>query len=52
MTDKHASTVEILTWFLLVSAILGVGARGITKAILVRSVGLDDYLMTISLVCF
>ena len=51
MKDKQASTVEIIAWFLVVTAILGVGARGLTKALLVRSVSLDDYLITISLVC-
>lgn len=48
--DKHASAVQVLTWFLLVTSMLGVGARGITKAVIVRSVSLDDYLITISLV--
>ena len=51
MVDKKAFAVEILTIFLVITAILGVGARGLTKAILVRSVSLDDYLMTVSLVC-
>lgn len=51
MQDKHASTVQVLTWFLAVTAILGVGARGLTKAIIVRSVSLDDYLITVALVC-
>ena len=51
MTDKHASTVQILTWFLVVTSILGVGARGLTKAVTVRSVSLDDYLIAVSLVC-
>ena len=50
MTDKHASTVQILTWFLVVTSILGVGARGLTKAVTVRSVSLDDYLIAVSLV--
>ena len=51
MDDKHAATVRVLTWFLVVTSILGVGARGLTKAVIVRSVSLDDYLITISLVC-
>ena len=51
MTDKHASTVQILTWFLVVTSILGVGARGLTKAVTIRSVSLDDYLIAVSLVC-
>ena len=51
MTDKHASTVQILTWFLVVTSILGVGARGLTKAVTVRSVSLDDYFIAVSLVC-
>lgn len=49
MDDTHASTVRVLTWFLVITAILGVGARGLTKAIIVRSVSLDDYLITVSL---
>ena len=51
MGDKHASTVQVLTWFLIVTSILGVAARGLTKALIVRSVSLDDYLITVSLVC-
>lgn len=51
MGDGHGSTVQVLTWFLIITAILGVGARGLTKAIIVRSVSLDDYLITVSLVC-
>lgn len=52
MDDEHAATVRVLTWFLIVTSILGVGARGLTKAVIVRSVSLDDYLITISLVCY
>lgn len=50
MGDTHALTVRVLTWFLLVTSILGVGARGLTKAVIVRSISLDDYLITVSLV--
>ncbi|KAF6221246.1 hypothetical protein HO133_002101 [Letharia lupina] len=49
MGNENASTVQILTWFLIITSILGVGARGLTKAILVRSVSLDDYLITVAL---
>ena len=49
MRDKHTSTVQILNWFLLVTAILAVGARGLTKAVTVRSVSLDDYLIAAAL---
>ena len=50
MGDGKASAVKVLTWFLVITSILGVGARGLTKAIMVRSVSLDDYLITVSLV--
>ena len=50
MRDPHASAVKIVTWFFVVAAILAVGARGLTKAIFIRSIGLDDYLITVSLV--
>lgn len=51
MGNQHGSAVQILTWFLVITLVLGVGARGLTKAIIVRSVSLDDYLITVSLVC-
>lgn len=51
MGASHGSTVQIITWFLTITSILGVGARCLTKAILVRSVSLDDYLIILSLVC-
>lgn len=52
MDDSHAATVKILTLFLLVISILGVGTRAITKAIISHASNLDDYLISISLVCF
>ena len=40
----------MMTFFLLITSILATVAWGITKAIIVRSIGLDDYLITLSLV--
>lgn len=49
MGDGDAPTVQVVSCFLIVTSVLGVGARGLTKAIIVRSVSFDDYLITASL---
>lgn len=42
--------IKVLTLFLLITSILVVIARGTTKAVIVRSTNLDDYLIASSLV--
>ncbi|CAD6588773.1 MAG: hypothetical protein ASARMPRED_003720 [Alectoria sarmentosa] len=41
--------IKVMTLFLLITSILVVIARGITKAVIVRSINLDDYLIALSL---
>ena len=50
MDDNLTPVVKIVTWFLLITSALSVAARGITKAAVVRSISLDDYLSSVSLV--
>lgn len=50
MDGGHSQVILVITWFLAVTLTLAYGARGITKAILVRSIGIDDYLVTLSFV--
>lgn len=51
MSDDYNPTVRILTWFWFVAAVLGVATRGLTKAIIVHSLNVDDFLISVSLVC-
>ena len=51
MSDDYTLTVRTLTWFWFVAAVLGVATRGLTKAIIVRSLNVDDFLISVSLVC-
>ncbi len=51
MSDDYTPTVRILTWFWFIAAVLGVATRGLTKAIIVRSLNVDDFLISLSLVC-
>ncbi len=50
MNDNFTQLVQVVTLFLLVTCVIGVLARGATKAAVVRSASLDDYLISISLV--
>ena len=50
MSDDYTPTVQTLTWFWFVAAVLGVATRGLTKAIIVRSLNVDDFLIALSLV--
>ena len=43
-------TIKVMTLFLLITSVLVTVVRGITKAVIVRSMGLDDYLIALSLV--
>ena len=51
MSGDYSLTVRTLTWFWFVAAVLGVATRGLTKAIIVRSLNVDDVLIAVSLVC-
>lgn len=42
--------IQIVNWFLLTTSISGVIARGLTKANIIRSIDLDDALVSIALV--
>ncbi|CAD6591805.1 MAG: hypothetical protein ASARMPREDX12_005417 [Alectoria sarmentosa] len=48
MGNNLTPVIEIVTWFLLVTLVLSVIARGATKAVIVRSLGLDDYLISVA----
>lgn len=50
MDTSVTPAVKVLTLFFLITSILVVIARGTTKAIIVRSTSLDDYLVALSLV--
>ena len=50
MDKNTVPAIRIITVFLLITSILVVIARGTTKAIIVRSTSLDDYLIALSLV--
>jgi len=51
VTDSNLTpVVQIVTWFLLTTSISGVIARGLTKANIIRSIDLDDALVSIALV--
>ena len=50
MGHDFTQLVQVVTLFLLITCVVGVLARGATKAAVVRSVSLDDYLISISLV--
>ncbi|CAF9922660.1 MAG: hypothetical protein ALECFALPRED_002138 [Alectoria fallacina] len=49
MDKSITPAIKVMTLFLLITSILVVIARGITKAVIVRSVSLDDYLIALSL---
>ena len=51
MSDDHTPTVQTLTWFWFIAASLAVATRGLTKAIIVRSLNIDDFLISLSFVC-
>ena len=51
MSGDYTPTVRTLTWFWFVAAVLGVATRGLTKAVIVRSLNVDDFLIAFSLVC-
>lgn len=48
MGDDLTPVIEVVTWFLLVTLLLSVIARGATKAVVVRSLTVDDYLISAS----
>ena len=50
MTTGLVPATKVITLFLLVTSILVTTARGFTKAIIVRSISIDDYLIGLSLV--
>lgn len=50
MGDDLTPVIEVVTWFLLVTLLLSVIARGATKAVVVRSLTVDDYLISASTV--
>lgn len=50
MGDDYTQVIQVVVWFLLITCVIGVTARGATKAAVVRSISLDDYLISISLV--
>ena len=50
MNTSITPAIKTMTWFLLIISILVVIARGITKAVIVGSTNLDDYLIALSLV--
>ena len=50
MDDNLTPVVKIVTWFLLNTSALNVAASGITKAAVVRSISLGDYLISVSLI--
>ena len=50
MDTNTVPAVKIITVFLLTTSILVVIVRGTTKAVIVRSTSLDDYLIALSLV--
>ena len=51
MDTSITPAIKVMTTFLLITSILVVIARGTTKAVIVRSTNLDDYLIALSLVC-
>ena len=50
MGDDYTPVIQVIVLFLLITCIIGFTARGATKAAVVRSISLDDYLVSISLV--
>ena len=54
MTESINASIQpalkVMIFFLLITSILIVIARGATKAVIVRAVNLDDYLISLSLV--
>lgn len=50
MDTSITPAIKVMTFFLLITSILVVIARGTTKAVIVRSTNLDDYLIGLSLV--
>lgn len=50
MDTSITPAVKVMTFFLLITSILVVIARGATKAIIVGATNLDDYLIALSLV--
>ena len=50
MDTSIQPALKVMVFFLLITSILVVIARGITKAVVVRSISLDDYLISLSLV--
>ena len=50
MDTNIGRAAKVMTMFLLITSVLVTIARGVTKAIIVRSATLDDYLIALSLV--
>ena len=50
MEDDHTRAVQIVTWSTVITSILVIIARVITKATTVRSITLGDYLISAALV--
>ena len=50
MSDDRTQIVQTLTWFWFIAASLAVATRGLTKAIIVRSLNIDDFLISLSFV--
>ena len=50
LSNSHGNTVNIVTWFLLVSSVLATFARLLTKRALNRNLSLDDATLLVALV--
>ena len=50
MATGLVPATKVITLFLLITSILVTAARGVTKAVIVRSTSIDDYLIGLSLV--
>ena len=50
MDNSIQPALKVMVFFLLVTSILAVTARGATKAVIVHSISDDDYFISLSLV--
>ena len=52
VTDTNKTPlIQVMTWFLLASAVVLTLCRAYTKWVLISLVGLDDFLVPLALVC-
>ena len=50
MDTSITPAIKVMTFFLFITSTLIVVARATTKAVIVRSINIDDYLISLSLV--